>query len=228
LTSAKGRKTKGATQAVAKNLDTMTESPASKPGVDSAMGWCSDFLAHLLPFMGSVAPPPQTPKSSSPMKFVSIKSESFQFRASLPEPFKLERKLVEKLWTTMVSHQEADGAFSVNYARLPSPEEMAKMANPNGYNGGPVTFDVERGLDGAAKSSVDYMHGKTTSTARIALLNKFSGREVEGTLPNNAGLFRERIYIVNGAVLQMTVVGKPAWVNSNEAYRFLDSLKLAI
>jgi hypothetical protein len=197
-------------------------------GATNKMSGLEDF-AHKIPgFDALMQEAPQG--KNAPIHFVAIKSDAFQFTALMPEPFSLERELIKRFWTTKILHQQEQGAFAFSYARLPSPEEMLRESNALYANAnlspGSISFDVERGLDGAAKSSVDFIHGTTINSGRLLLADKYPGRQIEGTLPNHAGLFRQRIYIFNGAYFQLLVMGKPDWTNSKDANKFLDSLKV--
>ncbi len=188
-----------------------------------------DQWAKTFPFLGTLLPASQSDLPSGPLHFANYKSDGFQFAIALPQPIYLDRKIVQNLWTTTAVHQQQEGAFSISYLKIPPPAELAKAVNPimaSMPSNGPITFDVQKGLDGAAKSSVEYIHGETTNQSQIGLNPDCPGREVEGKLPNGDGLFRQRIYIFNSNMYQLIVVGKPEWVNSSDAYKFLDSFKL--
>jgi hypothetical protein len=66
---------------------------------------------------------------------------------------------------------------------------------------------------------------KIIKESAIVLAGKYPGMELEGTLPDKS-LARMRLFIANGRLYQMWVVGAPTWALSAEATRFLTSLEL--
>jgi hypothetical protein len=184
-----------------------------------------------LPLLRNIFPP--EPKVSTVRQFQPVYSQVFQFSLSIPQPFGLEHKEIAKLWTTILTHKEKDGAFMMAFATMPQPVQQAQPVSsglpfspvPTAYPPR-VSFDVERALDSSAQTSVDFIQGIVTHKAPITQNGLYPGREVEGTLPSHDGVFRERIYIANGNFYQLVVVGIPAWTNSDDAKKFLDSFKI--
>lgn len=188
-------------------------------------------LPFLKPLFESLKTEPVS--SGGPLRFAPMRSQSFLFVVSIPQPVGLERKIIEGMWTTMVQHLEPNGGYQMAYARLPSLAELRAKAlqkQPEWMRNSLATqsfhYDIQAGLDGAAKSSVDFIHGTTTYKTSIALDNVYPGRQVEGKLPNDQGIFRQRIYMANGIFYQLLVVGKPNFVNTKESDRFFDSFKI--
>lgn len=191
-----------------------------------------DSWAKTIPLLGQLLPASQAPNpqnKDNALKMATFHSAAYCCYVQMPEPVSLTRKLIMNMWTTTLTHQTADGAVIMSYTKMPSPEEMLKQQRAGSpFNAGPdpapgtVYFDIEKGLDGAAKGSVDQMHGKASSTTRIAC-GAFSGREVAGSIPAVDGRFKQRLFIGNGNLYQIGTLGKENWVNSKMSQQFLDS-----
>jgi hypothetical protein len=186
------------------------------------------FLLRLLP----VAPASNSVNDEANRKLATFHSAAFVCSVQMPGPLYLQRKQIAKMSTTILTHQSEDGALVMSYSKMLSPEEMLqeqRARNPFSIGPasvpGPVYFDVEKGLDGAAKGSVDEMHGKASYTMRVNC-GPFPGREVAGSIAEHDGAFKERLFIGNGNLYAIMSVGKSNWVNSKRSERFLDSFQI--
>jgi hypothetical protein len=192
-----------------------------------------DSWAKTLPVLGQILPASsQMPAADATIKMETFHSSTFGCSARLPEPVYLERKQVEGMWTTILTYKINDGALSMSFTRMPSPEEMLKQQQAKspfafaqgGMPVGQVIFDVEKGLDGAAKGSVDEMHGQASYTTHISNAG-ISGREVAGSIPEHNGQFRERIFIGGSNMYALLAVGKQEFVTSKPAQELFDSFQ---
>ena len=86
---------------------------------------------------------------------------------------------------------------------------------------------LQERLDAARDLAVQNAKGKLLKETRIKLANKHPGREVTIELPTGQGVVRQRIYLVDGRVLQVMVIGSLEVVQGALASRFLDSLVVA-
>lgn len=162
-------------------------------------------------------------------KLVPVHSNEFNCRVLMPSPYhKIYVKMIDPqtlgskpIYYTAVECDKKDAACVMGYAKLPPlpPDTMFQK----------YYFDANKALDGATKGSVERIGGTIKSQYPITLKNgRHPGREADGTLPKDkgGGLFRQRIYISGGNYYQVAVYGNPDWVNSNDAYKFLDSFDL--
>jgi len=83
---------------------------------------------------------------------------------------------------------------------------------------------LQKRLEEARVGVINKLIMKGTKESAIAL-GKHPGKELEGVLPDQS-VARIRLFIVNGRLYQMWVVGSPTWAGSAEATRFLTSLEL--
>ena len=109
----------------------------------------------------------------------------------------------------LLHYERHDGAFGVVHKQSPisvyeSESDLRKRLEDNRS----WVFQGERGT--------------ITSETRLLLQEKWPGRKLEGKLPNNVR-FRARLYLADGRLYQLIVIGKPSWVFSKDATRFLES-----
>ncbi len=167
--------------------------------------------------------------SKESVKLMPVHSNEFSCRVLMPSPYsKIYVKMVDPqtlgskpIYYTAVQYDGKNAGCVMGYAKLPPlpPNTMFQT----------YYFDTNKALDGATKGSVERIGGVIKSQYPITLKNgRHPGREADGTLPKDkgGGLFRQRIYISGGNYYQVAVYGDPDWVNSNDAYKFLDSFDL--
>jgi hypothetical protein len=107
--------------------------------------------------------------------------------------------------------EHKNGVFMLSYADIAAPgEEEAALQ--------------KRLLDARA-GVVSKLNLKVTREAALTLADRHPGRELEGNLPDNT-FARIRVFLANGRIYQVWVVGNPRWAVSPEATRFLRSLAI--
>ena len=84
---------------------------------------------------------------------------------------------------------------------------------------------LQKRIEDARTGVINKLNLKVTKESSISLAGKYPGRELEGDLADKS-FTRIRLFIVNGRLYQLWVVGTPAWAVSTEATRFLGSLEL--
>lgn len=221
--------------------------PEEKPS--GAMSGAIAFLIFLVgAIIGLVVPigeggglSAQGGDAKKSLTMVPVHSNEFHFHVFMAEPIKKEKyseKLAQKdLPYTVVGYRDeaqSKNEMAIGYAHLPSLDEMIKekelMSQPL-LPGAPAPiskqqyyFDSQKALDGAVSNIENKGHIKVTFKC-VCLLpkGKLPGRELEGTTPDGR-LVRTRIYIGYNNAYQIIVAGEPSFVNSNEAFKFLDSL----
>jgi hypothetical protein len=107
--------------------------------------------------------------------------------------------------------EQKNGVFMLSYADIAPPGESAEAC--------------QRRLEEARNGVIQKITLKLSNEATIQLAGRYAGRELEGTLPDKSSA-RIRLFIANGRLYQMWVVGNPAWAASPEATRFLRSLEV--
>lgn len=175
------------------------------------------------------------------LTLVPVHSNEFLFHVLLPEPIKKE-KFKEKFgdkdlpYSIVGYRDEAQrkNEMAIGYAHLPSVEEMIKekeaVTQPL-LPGGPVPvskpvyyFDSQKALDAAVTNMEKQGHIKVTFKCACVLpKGKLPGRELEGTATDGR-MVRTRIYLGYNNAYQIIVAGDQSFVNSNDAFKFLDSL----
>ncbi len=108
--------------------------------------------------------------------------------------------------------EHKQGLFMLTYADITASREDENAA--------------QKRLDEARSGVVKKLNLKISKETPQVLEGKYPGREIEGELPD-ATKTRIRLYMVNGRLYQMWIVGKPTWAMSAEATRFLTSLEIA-
>ena len=103
------------------------------------------------------------------------------------------------------------GLFMLSYADIAPAGEDTDM--------------LQKRLDEARTGVVNKLSMKVNREAPVTLENKYPGREVEGELPDKTAT-RIRLFMVNGRLYQLWLVGTPTWIVSAEATRFLRSFEL--
>lgn len=77
-----------------------------------------------------------------------------------------------------------------------------------------------------SQNSLAKTFGKLLNEKPIKLLDKYPGRQFEYAIPDEKGLYRSRIYLVDGRLYQVIVVGTEAFATSETADAMLDSFAL--
>lgn len=181
-----------------------------------------EFDTSKIPILNMLVTSEGAMANSGDKQFENVGSATFGCSITMPTPYTINRQDLLGMHVTTVNAEEKNGAFLMCYAKLP---DALLHPGPN-VLGQPQYFDVNRSLDGSAKGSVDAMKGKTTYQTALMLEGRYPGREIEGTIPEKKGLFRQRIYFADGNYYQTAVVGTAEVVNSRDAYKFLDSFKI--
>jgi hypothetical protein len=132
-------------------------------------------------------------------------------------------------WT---DYQSAAGKFS---ARFPEPPEEKETSTDKavGVDWGDRGFFVmygdtpgatEASLDMAAAAYAQDQGGKVTSVGKIKL-GDYPGRDVKAALLGGKEI-RNRMYIANGRMYQVTVFGPKGYTTSPDAEKFFASFKI--
>lgn len=108
--------------------------------------------------------------------------------------------------------EDKNGVFMVSYADIA----------PAGEGEAALQKRLQEGKAGMIKQ----LSLKVTNDRPVTLAGKYPGRDLEGDLPDRKNVTRIRMFLVNGRLYQMWVVGPAPWVASTEATRFLQSLEL--
>jgi len=144
-------------------------------------------------------------------------SDAGRFKVSLPgEPKEASSTISTKagpIKLTNVNVELADGVYMVIYSDYP--ETVTRAATPDGL------------LDTAMKGVVSGADGKLLTSKKITQ-NGFPGREFAYSLtgpggPDDKGLARYRLVLVNGRQYQVVVMGKEAMAKSATADSFFGS-----
>ncbi len=153
----------------------------------------------------------------APLAVVSTKGYDTS-RHSTPDPLPLE------YWSCV--YEDKRNGMALGYSKLP-PIPNDKSDAESGWI---TVFDTNLALDAAVKGACESVNGKSTFVIPIGLDEKHPGREIEGHLDEglkDSGIFRERIFATQlGNYCSVVVWGEPKFVNSNQAYKFLDSLSI--
>ena len=181
------------------------------------------------------------------LEFTPVHSADFKFHLYMPEPFikevHIDKQNGLEMPFSVIGHASKDPLrrreLLLAYASIPSAEKLykAKIAASGmpSFQGSPVLgqqvyyyLDPEKGLDAAVDRIKKLKEIDVTKVTRIGLQDEYSGRELEGNATDGSGrITRTRIYVVaNQMLVQLAVAGDPTWVNSNEAYKFFDSLAI--
>ena len=82
-------------------------------------------------------------------------------------------------------------------------------------------------LDAGRDQGVQNAKGKLLQETRIRLAPKYPGREILVELPATKEMLRGRLYLVEGRLYQLILVGSAEFINSPSAGKFLGSLNLS-
>lgn len=195
-------------------------------------------IALVIP-MPTPTLPAAAPEKPKDIAFAPWRSFEYRFHVGMPEKLEKEKHAESKsgmsIIYTVIGFRDPNNSkneIAIGYAKLPDLQEMIRAkqrsepwstGNFNLY--GQRTyyyFDVEKGLDGAVKAMKDQGKINVTYQCPLLLNRKLPGRELEGTAPGDRYI-RSRVYCGYGNYYQMIVCGDREFVNSNDAYKFLDS-----
>jgi hypothetical protein len=143
-------------------------------------------------------------------QLTEVKIENAKLRVLLPaEPEMMTQKLPNGVPLRMYLARSANALFIVATMDLP---ESANESEEK----------LQERLDTARDLAVQNSKGKLLKETRIKLANKHPGREALIELPSGQGVVRQRIYLADGRMYQLMIVGSPEAANA--AGKFLDSL----
>jgi len=145
------------------------------------------------------------------------KSEDGNFSAEFPGVPKAQRVPVEPGNEKAAKQVQyvfgvEDGAYLVSYQDNPNLEEADAKAQEEALK--------------TAQDSLGKTFGKLLSEKPIQLLEKYPGREFEYEIPGQKGRYRSRMYLVDGRLYQVIVVGTEEFASSKTAEAVLDSFAL--
>jgi hypothetical protein len=175
-------------------------------------------IAAVLLGVGAFAGPPVYDQihpeakkdTSKSTEFHNFKSSSFQFKVNFPEPLYIDKKLEQNvIWVTYLTYSSPDGCYSMIFSRLTDPNQ-----------------DPEGLLDRVAGDTSSLGPEAANTHVEKTLFSQFPGRQAEGTLSGDKGIFKRQVYVGLGAIYQIATYGTPKWVNSNESTEFLNSLQI--
>jgi hypothetical protein len=132
-------------------------------------------------------------------------------KVAMPDLTENRTSEINGIKNTYYLAEHKHGVFMLSYADIAPLEESAASR--------------QKRLDDARTGVVKKLDLKLNKESAIVLAGKYPGMELEGTLPDKS-LARMRLFIANGRLYQMWVVGTPTWALSVEATRFLTSLEL--
>lgn len=148
--------------------------------------------------------------SSNLSSYKEFVSKEGRFKASFPRTPKEQTQSVLGMKIKMFTVEESDGTMGVAY--LDVPVKSAKQ--------------IEESLTGARKGMLKNINATLIKEDRITLDGKYPGREIKGEIPSkNIDLYCS-IYLVNGRAYQVLIMGKPHWLESDKARKFLNSFAL--
>jgi hypothetical protein len=156
-------------------------------------------------------------QDAEPLSLKKYKSEDGNFSIELPGVPKAQRVPVNpenEKGAKQVQYVYGvdDGAYLVSYQDNPNLEEADEKAQAEALK--------------TAQESLGKTFGKLLSEKPIKLLDKYPGREFEYEIPGQKGRYRSRMYMVDGRLYQVIVVGAEAFASSKTAEAVLDSFAL--
>jgi hypothetical protein len=132
-------------------------------------------------------------------------------KVSMPDLTENKTSDIGGVKNTYYLAEHKNGVFMLSYADIaPANEDAAAL---------------QKRLDDARSGVIKKLDLKVTKEAALVLAGRHPGKELQGNLPDKS-LARIRLFIVDGRLYQMWVVGNPTWADSAEATRFLKSLEL--
>jgi hypothetical protein len=144
-------------------------------------------------------------------------------RVKLPEPVHSSTKAVP--WggrsseeqpppVTVYYHEDKDGTYLVSAYPV------------SGRTGEPSRNDDER-LHEASNAIREHFKIPDGHWSEMPIQRRSAGLEISYNLPQDDKQYaRTRLFLVEGTLYNLTVVGKETWVKSDDARKFLDSFEL--
>ena len=220
------------TAAGATNLDAIKDSPGaafllSGPTLD--IGGAGNILGNLFSFFQGK---PAVSDSNGSLTLFPVLSNEFGLHCFLPKDI-LKAKFSENVEglninVNVVGSRNGKNEMVVGYAHLPIDELLKKkqaQANAMPAFGAKMIyyFDVNKGLDGCVDAAAKRADFKIKFRCPIKVQGNLPGREYEGTA-SHGRLVRGRVFMGYNNYYHAVVAGEPSFVNSNDAYKFLDSM----
>jgi hypothetical protein len=146
-------------------------------------------------------------------EFKEFTSTEGRFKVLMPGTPTEKTETASGVTMKIFSVEGRNGAYAVAFADMPIPA-------------GESEAQIHKRLNGARDGAVANVKGLLKTETKITLSEKHLGREFEASLPEQKGMLRARIYLVNQRLYQIMVVGKPEWTSSSEATKFLESFTL--
>jgi serine/threonine protein kinase len=144
---------------------------------------------------------------------VEYTSEEGRFAVRVPGTPRVSKKKTAAGETVLATVEQPNGRYVVAYLDLQT--EL-------GQDAAKAQERLEKARDGAVSS----VGGKVLADQPITLAGKYPGRDVTIELPGKEDLARDRMYLVNGRLYQVTATGRKWWVESADTRKFLDSFRL--
>ncbi|MBA3855406.1 MAG: hypothetical protein C0507_00730 [Cyanobacteria bacterium PR.3.49] len=221
------------TAAGATNLDAIKESPGaafllSGPTID--LGDAGNVFTKFFSFLQGK---PAATESSGSQSLLPVLSNEFGLHCFLPKDI-LKAKFSERVEgfdinVNVVGSRHGKNEMVVGYAHLPIDELLKKkQAQANAFTpafGAKMIyyFDVNKGLDGCVDAAAKRADFKIKFRCPIKVQGNLPGREYEGTA-SHGRLVRGRVFMGYNNYYHAVVAGEPAFVNSKDAYKFLESM----
>lgn len=183
-------------------------------------------------------------KKSDSLDLTPVYSNEFGLHCVLPKDL-IKARMHEgfngkDIAVTVAGYRRGKNEMMVGYAHMPSMEEMIKakqaqempkllvgMPNMGNLNFPGAQkyyyFDVNKALDGCVDAAGKRANFKVSYRVPIQVQGKLPGREYEGTA-SHGRLVRGRVFIGYNNYYHAIVVGEQSFVNSNDGYKFLDSM----
>jgi hypothetical protein len=146
-------------------------------------------------------------------QWAEFASPEGRFKVQMPGTPTQKSEYTAGVEMKMFMVEQKGGAFAVAYADLPIPQRESAQ-------------QTQLRLNGARDGCIQNVKGSLANESRITLEGKFPGRDIEVNLPAQKGLMRNKIFVVNQRLYQVMVIGSPAWTNSAEAKKFMESFAL--
>jgi hypothetical protein len=141
--------------------------------------------------------------------FTEFEAKEHNFKAMFPGTPKTKKQMAPGGFEqTYYIVEESGGAYSVVFQR--NPGELPGMER--------MVLDKMKDVLSAST--------KIKSTKELTLDGKYPGIELSGEMPTPPGTeMRNRVYLVGDKLYQVMIIGKPGFVSSGDADKFLDSFK---
>lgn len=145
-------------------------------------------------------------------EFKEFVSEPGKFKVLMPGTPKEQMQNAAGVAFKMYTAEVRDGGVIVGFGDMPIPK-------------GESATDLQKRLDGARDGMVANTKSTLTGSSNI-MLGNYPGREVLADLPNNQGKLRARVYIVDGRMYQVMMIGKANWSGWSKQDQFFNSFAL--